>query len=91
MILLMNRRTSTTAADLFVLIDREFRRRKPRECSACYVPLPYRVDRSEDASANWEIVLPTSCSWGCDLLLEEIVEEFQARYNLAGEMQHNVR
>ena len=73
------------------MIDREFRRRKPRECSACYVPLPYRVDRGDGADANWEIVLPTTCSWGCDLLLDEIIEEFQSRYELAEDFHHNAR
>lgn len=78
----MMKRTFTTATDLFVLIDREFRRRRPRECAACYVPLPYRVDRKENGHANWEIITPTTCGRGCDLLLEEIVSDFQQRYRL---------
>ena len=68
-----------------MLIDREFRRRKPRECTACYVPLPYRVDRAEDQAANWELLVPTSCAWGCDMLLDEIVGQFQDLYDLARE------
>jgi hypothetical protein len=86
----MTRRTSTTAADLFVLIDREFRRRKARECTTCYVSLPYRVDRGEEEDANWEIVLPVRCPWGCELLVEEIVNDYQSRYELA-ESRDNVR
>ena len=89
--MVMTRRTCTTAADLFVLIDREFRRRKARECTACYVSLPYRVDRGEEEDANWEIVLPTGCRWGCDLLVEEIVGEFQSRYDLTPESRDKVR
>ena len=87
----MTKRISTTAADLFVLVDREFRRRKARECTTCYVSLPYRVDRGEAEDANWEIVLPASCRWGCDLLIEEIVGEFQSRYELVAETRDNVR
>ena len=74
-----------------MLIDREFRRRRARECATCYVPLPYRVDRSEEQAANWEIVMPCACRWGCDLLLDEIVAEFQSRYDLASELRDNVR
>jgi len=78
----MGQRTSTTAADLFVLIDREFRRRKPRECANCYVALPYRIDAPDVDTANWEIVPPSGCPWGCSLLLDEIVGEFQQLYKL---------
>ena len=87
----MNKRISTTAADLFVLIDREYRRRKPRDCVVCYVALPYRIDRPEEETANWEVVIPTGCRWGCDLLLEEIVSQFQERYDLSSELRDNVR
>ena len=87
----MTRRTSTTAADLFVLIDREFRRRRARECTACYVPLPYRVDRSGEEAANWEVMIPDACQWGCDMLLEEIVEDFRQRYDLVGEVRDRIR
>ena len=75
----MNRKTSVTAADLFVLLDREFRRRKGRECSSCWVQLPYRVD---DDDTNWEVVAPTQCARGCNVVLEEIVQEFQGLYAL---------
>lgn len=88
MIVVAMKRTCTSAADLFVLIDREFRRRKPRECTGCYVPLPYRVDG--EGSANWEMVIPTTCPWGCEQLLDEIVSEFQELYDL-GESRDNVR
>ena len=84
------KRTCTSAADLFVLIDREFRRRKPRECTGCYVPLPYRVDGDGEESANWEMVIPTTCAWGCEHLLDEIVREFQELYDL-GQPRDNVR
>jgi hypothetical protein len=76
----MNRKTSVTAADLFVLLDREFRRRKARECASCVVQLPYRVDERNDA--NWQVVAPTPCSRGCSVVFEEIVEEFQGLYAL---------
>ena len=77
----MTIRTALTAADLFVLLDREYRRRKPRECTSCYIPLPYAVD-AIDGEANWELVPPTTCPHGCTLVIEELVREFQHSYDL---------
>ena len=78
----MNKRTPVTPADLFVMLDREFRRRKPRECAACFVQLPYRVDTLNGNHANWELMVPLECSHGCAIVLEEIVGDFQTRYEL---------
>jgi hypothetical protein len=78
----MTTRTAMTAADLFVLLDREFRRRKARDCKTCFVQLPYRVDMLEGGSTNWEVVVPLNCAMGCDAMLEEIVAELQERYEL---------
>lgn len=74
-------RSGVTAADLFVLLDREFRRRKPRECASCFVPLPYRVD-AKDGGVNWEVVTPTGCGNGCEAVFDELVAEFQTLYDL---------
>ena len=78
----MNKRTAVTAADLFVLLDREFRRRKPRECAACFIQLPFRVDTRDSKAANWEALVPPECGHGCDLVVEELVFEFQSLYEL---------
>lgn len=78
----MNQRTAVTAADLFVLIDREFRRRRPRKCTGCFLQLPYRVDVRDEAEANWEVVVPPDCGNGCNVIAEELVGEFQQLYNL---------
>ena len=73
----MDRKMDVTAADLFVLLDREFRRRKSRDCAGCLVQLPYRV-----RGAEWEVVAPASCARGCDAVFEEVVREFQRLYAL---------
>lgn len=78
----MNTKTAVTPADLFVLLDREFRRRRPRECATCFVQLPYRVDAMNDDEPNWEIVPPAQCSNGCAIVLEEILHDYQSRYAL---------
>lgn len=77
----MSTRTGVTAADLFVLLDREFRRRKPRDCASCFVQLPYRVD-SRDSAPNWEVVTPPECGSGCEAAFDELVAEFQELYDL---------
>lgn len=77
----MKKREPVAAADLFVLIDREFRRRKRRDCAACFAPFPYRVERGGGAP-NWEISLPAGCGNGCDLVLEELAGELRTRYEI---------
>lgn len=78
----MSKRTAVTAADLFVLLDREFRKRKPRECASCFVQLPYRVDIEDEGAPNWELIVPPSCPKGCNLVIEELAEEFRQLYDL---------
>jgi hypothetical protein len=78
----MKTRTEIYAADLYVLLQREFRRRQTPECEACYVQLPFRVDRQEEHSANWEMVMPPPCKLACSAVAEEIVSEFQQLYDL---------
>jgi hypothetical protein len=80
----MNRKTALTAADLSVLLDREFRRRRPRECAACEVQLPYPVERA-NATANWESLVSVGCSEGCPTVFEELLAEFQRLYDLKTE------
>ena len=78
----MTEKTQIHAADLYVLMQREFRRRQASECTACYVQLPYRVDQSEPDAPNWEISIPPACSHGCQSLIEELVTQFGALYDL---------
>lgn len=79
------KRTAIAAADLYVLLQREFRRRQVPECSTCYIQLPFRVDNRNRAGANWEIVFPAECVNGCREVLDEVVEDFSHRYDLLPE------
>jgi hypothetical protein len=76
------KRTAMSAADLFVLLDREYRRRRLRECGDCFVQLPFRVDEPVNGNANWELVIP-QCKQACESILQELVNEYQGRYVLA--------
>jgi hypothetical protein len=79
---IMNIRTEMYAADLYVLLQREFRRRQAPECDSCYLQLPFRVDRSDAQSSNWEVVLPPPCAFSCREVMLDLIDDFQALYNL---------
>ena len=78
----MNRKTHLAAADLFVLLDREFRRRRPRDCPSCEAQLPYS---HSGAVAHWEAIVPMGCGQGCAAVFEEVLGEFQRLYELKTE------
>jgi hypothetical protein len=81
----MTSRTPIAAADLYVLLQREFRRRQVPHCSACYVQLPFRVDRRDANASNWEVIVPTSCEYNCREVLDEVIDDFAKRYDLLPE------
>jgi len=70
------------ASDLFVLLDRAFRR-KARECSQCAFTLPFHLPKRSGSRANWSVVAGAACSERCRLILEELVAEHQSAYELA--------
>jgi hypothetical protein len=76
----MDTKMTVAPADLFVLIDREFRRRKARDCPACTLQLPYRVERRD--GPNWDMIAPRNCGRGCAAVFEDLVREFQDLYEL---------
>jgi len=81
----MKTRTPIAAADLYVLLQREFRRRQVPDCSSCYVQLPFRVDRNETNAANWEVIIPSACSYNCREIMDGVIEELSRRYDLLPE------
>ena len=68
------------AADLYVLLDRAFRR-ETRSCPRCTFSLPFRTDGACRHGANWS-VLPTSCSPMCESILEDVLARLQRSYRL---------
>ena len=81
----MTNRTAIAAADLYVLLQREFRRRQVPDCTACFVQLPFRVDRRATSDANWEVFIPAECGFNCRDVMDEVVQDFSRRYDLASE------
>jgi hypothetical protein len=82
------KRTTITAEELYVLVSREFKRRQPRDCDVCYIQLPYRVDRQDPETSNWELVVPPDCGSGCRELVEELAMEFSLLFDLRGDENH---
>jgi len=78
----MKNRTELPAADLYVLLQRELRRRQPAQCESCFMQLPFQVDRRDPEAANWEVVTPPLCDNGCAAVIDEIVYEFGLLYDL---------
>ena len=76
------KRRPISGPELYLLLNREFEKQQPRECQACYVQFPYRVDRVDPSNANWELVLPPECPSACRAVLEEVVSEFSLLYDL---------
>ena len=76
----MENRTELTAADLFVLLEREFRRRRRRECDACSLSLPFALNGG--SAGDWDLVMPRPCPQGCEEVAEELLAEFRGRYAL---------
>ena len=74
--------TSLPPTDLFVLLERAYRRRA-RGCEACMFSLPYRTDSSEAPHSNWSIIPSSGCCGLCRHILEDVLAEFQAAYRLA--------
>ena len=69
-------------AQLYAILDREFKARRPASCKTCAVPLPYWRKSPDDVSANWFIGTPTPCVHGCDRVIAELLAELWTRYDV---------
>ena len=75
-------RTTLSTAQLYAVLDREFRKRKPAACVACSVPLPYWCPAPDEVSANWMIGTPRVCQHRCHIVIAELVTFLWSRYDL---------
>jgi hypothetical protein len=75
-------RTTISAAQLYAILDREFKRLKPKECQKCKVPLPYWRQPPDDVSANWNIGTPSDCPEGCHVIIAELLAKLWTRYDI---------
>jgi hypothetical protein len=81
----MEKRTAVSAAELYLLLTREFKRRQSGKCGACFIQLPYRVDRHANDASNWELPMPPDCGGECRGVIEDLFDELSAQYDLKPE------
>lgn len=72
--------TALAASDLFVVLERAYRRRAPK-CETCKFSLPFRTDSGNPA--GWSVIPSDECCGVCQLILEDLIAEHQAAYRLA--------
>jgi hypothetical protein len=75
-------RTVLSAAQLYAILDREFKRLRPAACTTCSVPLPYYRRSPDDVSANWSIGTPHECAHGCHIVIAELLATLWTQYDL---------
>ena len=79
-------RTTLSAAQLYAILDREFKKLRPIACTNCRVPLPYWRKPPDDVSANWHIGQPENCEYGCHLVIAELLAKLWTRYDIEQQM-----
>jgi hypothetical protein len=75
-------RETVPVAQLYAILDREFKTLRSPACRACTVPLPYWRKPPDDVSANWFIGTPTVCRYGCHLMIAELLALLWTRYEI---------
>ena len=78
-------RTTLSSAQLYAIIDREFKRLRPKACKRCRAPLPFWRSPPDDVSANWNIGTPTDCPDGCHLVIAELLAKLWSEYDMEPE------
>lgn len=75
-------RTTIPVAQLYAILDREFKQLRPAACTRCTVPLPYWRRPPDDVSANWLIGTPSECPNGCHRVVGELLAQLWTRYDI---------
>jgi hypothetical protein len=78
-------RTTISAAQLYAILDREFKSLRSEQCRECRVPLPYYRRPPDEVSANWHIGTPSQCPVGCHLVIAELLARLWTRYDIRPE------
>jgi hypothetical protein len=78
----MSTRTQLTASDLYVVLEKAFRKRA-RDCSGCTFTIPYAQSIQRKPDDDWMVLLTQNCSPRCRGILEEVVTRARREYELA--------
>lgn len=80
----MANRTQLNASDLFVVLEKAFRRRAP-DCAGCTFTIPYAHATAGLPEDDWSVLLTHSCSPRCRAILEEVVSRARREYELSAD------
>jgi hypothetical protein len=80
-------RTTLPGAQLYAILDREFKMLRPAGCAECPAPLPYWRVPPDDVSANWHIGQPRECPHGCHLVVAELLARLWTRYDIEPQLE----
>jgi hypothetical protein len=78
-------RKTLSSAQLYAILDREFKALRPKACARCRVPLPYFRKAPDDVSANWAIGTPSDGPHGCHVVIAELLAKLWTRYDMVPE------
>jgi hypothetical protein len=81
-------RTTVSSAQLYTILDAEFRKLRPAACRRCRMPIPYWRPPPDDVSANWHIGTPVECAQGCHLVIAELLARMWTLYDMAPETRN---
>ena len=77
----MASRTQMNASDLFVVLEKAFRRRAP-DCCGCTFTIPYPQQYRGAPQNDWSVLLTENCSPRCRAVLEDILARARREYQL---------
>lgn len=78
-------RKTISSAQLYAILDREFKALRHKECTNCRIPLPYFRRPPDDVSANWAIGTPSECPQGCHIVIAELLAKLWTQYDIEPE------
>jgi hypothetical protein len=78
-------RKTISSAQLYAILDREFKALRRKECTDCRIPLPYWRRPPDEVSANWAIGTPSQCPRGCHLVIAELLTKLWTQYDIEPE------
>ena len=69
-------------AALRAILQSEYRRRRLFECHVCAIPPPVFRKPTKGDPGNWTIEVPRDCPRHCRAVIEEVLAEVRAKYDL---------
>jgi hypothetical protein len=81
-----DKKRDISAAELYVLLSRELRRRQSRPCNTCFIELPRSCERLDDSGPNWMLDMPPDCGGECRNIIEDLVAHYSRLYDLRAEL-----